>query len=474
MSEKNQSYLEKQLEATLKFEKDQITLTFQKEKIKLDDELEITLLQEINPFIQKEITLTEDELIFTYKKDPNFMTFGKLRTLDEKERWMFASQLLKLIMLHKSNRLHAILCPENILIDESLTPYFLYYGVKESIPPYERNAERLWHETKATIAAAIDPKYTFDQYIQFSKSIELSAMASKVVEAKDEHELLDIIKKQLHVLEKEEKKFTRITRTKWNWLRYSIAGLVLVLLPLGIYTAYSAVVSQPRQEAYVAVQGPYIQGDYSEIIDRLADYDVDEMPEVIQYQLSLAYIVNETLMEEQRDNILKTITLQTDPRYFKYWIYIGRGQAEEALSLARQLEDLDLIMLALLHYEESVKADQDLEDEEREQLLDKIDNEKGEIGKQLEELKKALELEAEKAGASGDDSSENATDQAGAKNKASINGVAKEAGTTGSADKAATSNAGAKEKTATDATEKPAATSGATQQPEKPAQGTEK
>ncbi|MFJ8234982.1 type VII secretion protein EssB [Ureibacillus sp. NPDC094379] len=472
MSDKNQSYLEKLLEATLKFEKDQITLTFQKEKIKLDDEIEITLLQEINPFIQKEITLTEDELIFTYKKDPNFMTFGKLRTLNEKERWMFASQMLKSIMLHKSNRLHVILCPENILIDESLTPYFLHYGVKESIPPYERNAERLWHETKATIAAAIDPKYTFDQYIQFSKSIELSAMASKVVEANDEHELLEIIKKQLHVLEKEEKKFTRITRTKWNWLRYSIAGLVLVLLPLGIYTAYSAVVSQPRQEAYVAVQGPYIQGDYSEIIDRLADYDVDDMPEVIQYELSLAYIVNETLMEEQRDNILKTITLQTDPRYYKYWIYIGRGQAEEALSLARQLEDLDLIMLALLHYEESVKADQELEDEEREQLLDKIDNEKDEIEKQLEELKEALELEAEEAGTTSGAGSESATD------KASVNDEAKEAGSTGAADKAGAktptpANAGAKEKQGTDAAEKPAETSGATQQPEKPAQGTE-
>ena len=95
------------------------------------------------------------------------MTFGKLRTLDERSRWMFASRILRSIMLHKSNRLHLIVCPENILIDESLTAYFLHYGVKESIPPYERNKERLWDETKAIIAAAIQPKYKFDQYIQF-------------------------------------------------------------------------------------------------------------------------------------------------------------------------------------------------------------------------------------------------------------------------------------------------------------------
>lgn len=393
MTDKKTSYLEKQLEAALKFEQDKIVLTFQREKIKLANELEITLLQENNPFIEKNITLTEDELIFTYKKEPNFMTFGKLRTLDERSRWMFASKVLRFIMLHQSNRLHLIVCPENILIDESLTAYFLHYGVKESIPPYERNKERLWAETKAIIAAAVQPKYKFDQYIQFSKSIELSPVAVKIMEAKDEQELLTTIQDQLQLLEKEEKKYTKIAKTKWNWVRYSLIGLLLVLLPLGIYTGYAALVIQPQQEAYVAVQAPYIQGNYSEIIDQLAQYDVEKMPNVIQYELSLAYIVNETLTEEQKENVLKTITLQTDPDYFKYWIYIGRGQAEEALTVARQLEDLDLIMLALLHYEESIKADRELDGEEREQLLDKVQTEINEVTKQLEELKEALESE---------------------------------------------------------------------------------
>lgn len=411
MSEKKQSYLEKQLEATLKFEKEQITLTFQKEKVKLEDQLEIALLREVNPFIQKEITLTEDELIFIYKREPNFIAFKKLRSLDEKSRWMFASNLLKSIMVHSSSRLHAILCPENLFIDESLTPHLLHFGVKESIPPYERNDERLWNETKATIAAAVDPKLTFDQYIQFSQSIELSAIAKDVMDAKDETELFNLIKKQIQRIEIEEKKFTKITMTKWNWLRYGLVGLILALLPLSIYTAYSTVIAHPRQEAYIAVQGPYIQGNYSEIINKLAKYDVEEMPVVVQYELSLAYIVNETLTEEQRDNVLKTITLQTDPRYFKYWIYIGRGQAEEALSLARQLEDLDYIMLALLHYEESVKANRDLKDEEREQQLDKIKTEKDEIQKQLEELEEALELEGKEDSSSDDEKSEKEEDK---------------------------------------------------------------
>ncbi|MBD8032206.1 type VII secretion protein EssB [Solibacillus merdavium] len=405
MSKKKLSYLEKQLEAILKFEQDEITITFQKEKIKLANEIEIALLQEHNPFINKSITLTDDELIFTYKKESNYMTFGELRKLKELSRWMFASQVLKVQSRHSFNRLHLIVCPENVLIDESLMPYFLHYGVKESIPPYEKDSNRIWNETKALIAAAIDPKYTFEQYIQFSQSIELSPIAEKVMSAKDENELNDTIKKQIILLKNEEKKLVTVSKTKWSWVRYGIAGLLFALIPLGAYTGYSALVLQPRQEAFVEVQNSYLQGDYSEVINRLTNYDIEHMPKVIQYELSLAYIVNETLTEEQKENVLKTITLQTDPNYFKYWIYIGRGQAEEALALARQLEDLDLIMLALLHYEETVKGNLDLESEEREQLLDKIQTEKEEVTEQLEQLKE--ELEIEEASSSNKDSTKN-------------------------------------------------------------------
>lgn len=405
MSKKKLSYLEKQLEAILKFEQDEITITFQKEKIKLANEIEIALLQEHNPFINKSITLTDDELIFTFKKESNYMTFGELRKLKELSRWMFASQVLKVQSRHSFNRLHLIVCPENVLIDESLMPYFLHYGVKESIPPYEKDSNRIWNETKALIAAAIDPKYTFEQYIQFSQSIELSPIAEKVMSAKDENELNDTIKKQIILLKNEEKKLVTVSKTKWSWVRYGIAGLLFALIPLGAYTGYSALVLQPRQEAFVEVQNSYLQGDYSEVINRLTNYDIEHMPKVIQYELSLAYIVNETLTEEQKENVLKTITLQTDPNYFKYWIYIGRGQAEEALALARQLEDLDLIMLALLHYEETVKGNLDLESEEREQLLDKIQTEKEEVTEQLEQLKE--ELEIEEASSSNKDSTKN-------------------------------------------------------------------
>lgn len=391
MTEKKQTYLEKQLEA--KFEKtaEQVTITFQKEKIKFQDELEVSLLKSANPFIRKDIAFTEDELILTFYPEKYHISFNQLIKHEEKSRWMFAAHLVKAVAAHSSIRLHLVVCPENIVIDESMTPTFLHYGVKESVPPYEKNDERTFREAKALIAAAVEPKYTFEQYYQFPDSIDRTPVVEKIMQAGDDKELMAIIQKRIKKLVAEEKNYTKMTLVKRNWLRYSIIVLLLSAIPSGIYNGYSVFILQPRQEAYIFAQEHYLQKKYSEVINTLSNYEVEDMPKVIQYELSISYIINETLTEEQKDNVLNTITLQTDPRYYQYWIFIGRGQAEKALIISRQLEDLDLIMLALLHYEEEVKQDNDLKEEERERLLNEIDTEKKDYEKQIQELQELIE-----------------------------------------------------------------------------------
>ena len=123
----------------------------------------------------------------------------------------------------------------------------------------------------------------------------------------------------------------------------------------------------------------------------LSNYEVEDMPKVVQYELTISHIVNETLAEVQKDNVLKTISLQTDPRYYEYWIFIGRGEAEKALTIARHLEDIDLIMLALLHYEDAVKQNNNLKEEERERLLKEIKTEKQDYERQIKELQELME-----------------------------------------------------------------------------------
>lgn len=139
----------------------------------------------------------------------------------------------------------------------------------------------------------------------------------------------------------------------------------------------------------------FLQQEYSGVIEQLEDYKVKEMPKVVQYELALAYLTNESLSEEQKEVIQNTVTLQSDDKYLSYWIHIGRGENEQALEEARLLEDRSLILYGLYKYENQLKADESLASDERKEKLDPVQSEIEELESQIEEEEKQTEESAE-------------------------------------------------------------------------------
>lgn len=165
MSGEQKSYLENQLEAVAEKTDAGYTFTFQREKIKLLDGLEANVIKDINPFFHKEIDVTDDEVIITIQPPSSYKAFRFMKAKDKKSKWQFAYQLVQAVQQHNLSRLNLIVAPENIVFDKGLTPYFLHYGVKESIPPYERDEERVWQELKAAAALAVDGAFAFEDYL---------------------------------------------------------------------------------------------------------------------------------------------------------------------------------------------------------------------------------------------------------------------------------------------------------------------
>ncbi|HZH60750.1 MAG TPA: type VII secretion protein EssB [Metabacillus sp.] len=370
------SYLTDQLEAIIT-RKDQImTFAFQKEKIKLDDPTEISFLTELNPTIQKEIVMKNDVLTIQYKL-PNSYSFllPQLKRLDEKERFVLVYKMIQSVTSHRLSRIHLVVCPENIVLDRGLNTYFLHCGVKESLPPYEKNAEKLLQEVKATVASIVDTTYTFEQYVQFSQTLKVSALVKKIMAVKEYKELLNIIDEQIQRVNHEKSLHMTVNKKTWKLNRYVLIGVTLLFIPAFIYSLYSLFSLQPKQESFIQAQEMFLKNNFSEVVTELQPYSIKEMPKVTQYQLSLSYIVNESLTEDQKETVRNTITLQTDPLYYEYWIRIGRGEAEDALDIARFLEDRDLILFGLLKHKEQLKSDDSLDREERQQAIADIENE---------------------------------------------------------------------------------------------------
>ena len=395
MSEKSQTYLEEQLEAVVETDHQSLVILFQREKIKADVAEELELLKAMDSAIKRDVHLTEDELRLVLQIPSNYLSFSELKKKDIRSRWIFSSQLLKLVKTHPYSRLQLIICPENIVVDESLSPHLLHYGIKESLPPYEADQEKRWMEVKASIAASVDGRHSFEDYLRLHETIELSSAAASIIKARDENELSEIIRNSIEMIEKKDKEYVKVPQKKWKATRYSALGLLIVLLPLLAFSLYTLIFAQPKQAAFINSQEHFLKRQYSEVVSGLSNYDVDQMPRVVQYELAQSYIINEALTEDQKENVQKTITLNTDSHYYHYWIHIGRGDAKEALDISRELEDRDLILFALLKYREVVKADDHHTTDEKQQKIDEI---QAEIDEYIEEQKAREEEEKRLSG----------------------------------------------------------------------------
>ncbi|WP_161493879.1 type VII secretion protein EssB [Virgibacillus necropolis] len=388
-----ESYLEKQTEGRIKYNEKQIEFSFHRQKLKLRDEMEIELLKSINPELNKTFTMTDDLLMITIDPPESYMHFDEINVKSNQAKWRLAYNLIQKVQQHNIHRLKLIISPENIMFDSGLAPYLLHYGVRESIPPYEDEENRLWNETKALVATITDNKYEFSSYLDHHETINLSKLAKEIMESKTYEQLVELVEKKLKEDEKYETSVIHIPKKKWKIQRFSILGLILLLIPALIYTAFASFFKIPETNAYVEANKYFLQDNYSSVINTLEGYEVDDMPYVVQYQLVSSYVVNESLTKEQKENVQNTITLQSDEKYFLYWIDIGRGNYQQAVDTARLLEDRDLIVYGLLKLTEAIKANEELSGKEREEKLNEIEREITDYKKGMEEQAKEETVE---------------------------------------------------------------------------------
>ncbi|WP_430750894.1 type VII secretion protein EssB/YukC [Lacticaseibacillus zeae] len=81
--------------------------------------------------------------------------------------------------------------------------------------------------------------------------------------------------------------------------------------------------------------------------------------------LASYYINTEHLGSDQKRNILKNVSVKSDQDYLKFWIYNGRGDLKQALSLAKHIGDDQLALYIDLKLLKKVNADSSLTAEQK-------------------------------------------------------------------------------------------------------------
>lgn len=387
------TYMEKLLDADILHEDHQSSFIFQTERIGMNNEAEISFLSAADPVIRKEIDLSGDELKITVSFPERYKRFNSLIAEDEKTRWIFTSKLVDLAERFSKGRLQLIVCPENIVVDSGMTPHFLHFGVTDSLPPESPDPARIWQETKAAVAVAVDGSRKFEEYLHHHDTLDLKPHPAAVMAAADPDALRAYIDRAIASVNRREQENVRLPLKKWKTAK--ILGVVsgVLLVPSLAFTLYTFVYEKPKTAAIHAAHQAYLAMNYSDTVTELSDYRPDSLPYISLFELADSYVINERLTEEQKENIRSNITLKTDENYLKYWVLIGRNEAEEAVDIARAMEDPVLLAYGLAIRQEQIRADKELSGQEKQEQI-------GEIDKELEEIQKAMEELKQTSGAS--------------------------------------------------------------------------
>lgn len=280
----------------------------------------------------------------------------------------------------------------------SLEPENLYYDIlgrvkvkrRDIVPSGGKNRTGCFlRQYQALIGYLLEGAGDYDDYLY--GGMEILRVQSGVTEffepgnMQEEKKLL--AEYYGNILEEEEKNIKKVAKQSYkNLKRYSILSIFLSIL-FGLAFVYSFVWYMPKQEKLREAQDAYIRKDYTEMIDALKGFRIEELDHVWKYMLATAYIKGQAVdafSAEDKEYILSKVNYQSGEGLLDYWIHLGRLETREAEELAMRMSDDQLLLYAYMHELRQV--------EENDALPGKEKNDR------KQELLKEIEALAEKLG----------------------------------------------------------------------------
>ncbi|HEM3704572.1 TPA: type VII secretion protein EssB [Streptococcus suis] len=323
-------------------------------------------------FLQQEMTVDEDTVHFTYHLDAFGQNFEDMKEKEVSEKLRLSLNVLELKQALKLP-ITFFVHPSSVFITKDGRAKIAYRAIPEKMVPQTLDAADLLKQLKSYILALFTEHDFMDLYNGALDVVPVPEFLDTIRKAEDMDSLEGLLQGYFQdKLEEEKATLTRVSRSKHRLYRYATIWLSalagLLVLPL-IYLVF---MHNPFKEKMLDADTAFIKVDYPGVISELERVEVSNLPYTQKYTLAYAYIQGFDLSNEQRSVILNNVTLKSDEQYLDYWIEIGRGNSQEALDLAKRLDDSDLILYALYQQMEQVRENTTLSGEERETTLDEL------------------------------------------------------------------------------------------------------
>ena len=148
-----------------------------------------------------------------------------------------------------------------------------------------------------------------------------------------------------------------------------VSGFGSLFVILSLVAGFYLFNTLPYKDRIISSEIYYTNNEYSKAIEVLEKDNPKNFPKGTQYMLAISSIKEDNLSNEQKENILKNISMKTNENILLYWIYIGNGDYEKTLDVAQNIGDNQLILYAKRKLYSHVSGDTKMKGSEKQEKL---------------------------------------------------------------------------------------------------------
>jgi type VII secretion protein EssB len=283
------------------------------------------------------------------------------------DRFRFAYQALALGDAFGGEIL-PVLDPENIFVQAGQIR-LAHRGIKGLWAPLSEDVVDQFQDLKALIAVIANPKLKFAE-LKTTAFAARDAFTRDVLSATTREQLNEVVARQAQTVITQaantQQSVNRKTYQIFKWGFFSLAVVTLVSLAV---VGYEAAVNVPYKDRLVTTQAAYMTQDYDKATSTLAQDKAADLPKSVQYVLAASYVNLDNLTQKQKQAILNHLSASSAQNELLYWIALGRGNLEDALSLAKNLGDNQLILHAYAKLYDATENNTKMSGDKKQKLL---------------------------------------------------------------------------------------------------------
>jgi len=321
-------------------------------------------------FVPSFVTEEADLFTFSFTVDPRANTWEDMRKLDRKDKLRLLCNVARFKKC-LTTRITFFLHPDHLIVDDNLIPSLVYRGIRDLVPPYHLDEKNFTLQYKCLVIDLFSKKYSYDElYAGSLHQAKDTEFERQVIETEDLDALIKLLNaKYIEEKKAAEKSLQIVPKKRFRLFRQLTFTMLALSVLLAVPLAYLGFVKIPFQGHLLDAHRAFLALNYAEVITDLEGQKPEKLPDTSKYVLAYSYIESEPLSDEQKEAILKNISIKSDPNYLLYWIYNGRGDFNRTIDLAKYIDDPQLIMYGLIKQMEKAKNDPELSGTEREKKV---------------------------------------------------------------------------------------------------------